>query len=129
MEDRGIFNGRGFWVLALLWLPAGVVAQSVARLAPGLSEAPGAWLPGLLMGVGSLVFVAPCGLPLALGCRRVWLLGYRRAARWAWFGLGAVTVAATVVAGLLGPVAIAVYAIVLSLPVWAAWWWLTKYAN
>ena len=42
----------------------------------------------------------------------------------AWIGLGAVTVAATVVAGLLGPVAIAVYAVVLSLPVWATWWWL-----
>ena len=36
------------------------------------------------------------------------------------FRLGAVTVAAAVVAGLLDPVAIAVYAIVLSLPVWAA---------
>ena len=40
--------------------------------------------------------------------------------------LGAVTVAASVVAGLLGPIAIALYAIVLSLPVWAAWWWLAK---
>ena len=79
---------------------------------------------GLLMGAGSLVFVAPCGLPLALGCRRLRRLGYRRGARWAWIGLGAVTVAASVVAGLLGPIAIAVYAIVLSLPVWVAWWWL-----
>ena len=35
-------------------------------------------------------------------------------------GLGLVTVAATLVAGLLGPIAIAVYAIVLSLPVWLA---------
>ena len=32
--------------------------------------------------------------------------------------------AASVVAGLLGPVAIAAYATVLSLPVWGAWWWL-----
>ena len=124
MEDRGIFNGRGFWALALLWLPAGVVAQALVRFAPGPAEAPGAWLAGLLMGAGSLVFVAPCGLPLALGCRRLRRLGYRRGARWAWIGLGAVTVAASVVAGLLGPIAIAVYAIVLSLPVWVAWWWL-----
>ena len=124
MEDRGIFSGRGFWALALLWLPAGVVAQAVVRFAPGPAEAPGAWLAGLVMGAGSLVFVAPCGLPLALGCRRLRRLGYRRAARWAWIGLGAVTVAASVVAGLLGPIAIAVYAIVLSLPVWVAWWWL-----
>ena len=49
---------------------------------------------------------------------------YRRGAGWAWIGLGAVTVAASVVTGLLGPIAIAVYAVALSLPVWAAWWWL-----
>ena len=124
MEDRGLFNGRGFWALALLWLPAGVVVQALVRFAPGLVDAPGAGLSGLSMGAGSLVFVAPCGLPLALGCRRIWRLGYRRGTGWAWIGLGAMTVAATVVAGLLGPVAIAVYAVVLSLPVWATWWWL-----
>ena len=128
MEDRGLFNGRGFWALALLWLPAGVVAQALVRFGaetgphadPGLSAA---MLPML---AGSLVLVAPCGLPLALGCRRVWRLGYRRGAGWAWIGLGAVTVAASVVAGLLGPVAIAVYAVVVSLPVWGAWWWLAN---
>ena len=38
MEDRGIFNGRGFWALALLWLPAGVVARALVRFAPGLVE-------------------------------------------------------------------------------------------
>ena len=40
--------------------------------------------------------------------------------------LPAVTVAASLVAGLLGPVAVAVYAVVLSLPVWGAWWWLAR---
>ena len=59
------------------------------------------------------------------GCRRQpFGLAYRRGAEWAWIGLGAVTVAASVVAGLLGPVAFAVYAIALSLQVWLAWWWL-----
>ena len=103
MEAHGLFNGRGFWTLALLWLPAGVVAQALVRFGaetgphadPGLSAA---MLPML---AGSLVVVAPCGLPLALGCRRVWRLGYRRGAGWAWIGLGAATVAASVVAGLL----------------------------
>jgi len=33
---------------------------------------------------------------------------------------------ASLVAGLLGPVAIAIHAIVLSLPVWIAWWWLVR---
>ena len=41
-------------------------------------------------------------------------------------GLGVLTVAASLVAGLLGPVAIALYAVVLSLPVWAAWGWLKR---
>ena len=51
-------------------------------------------------------------------------INYRRGARWTWIGLGAVTVATMVGAGLLGPIAIALYAIVLSLPMWFAWWWL-----
>ena len=126
MEDRGLFSGRGFWALALLWLPAGVVAQALVRFVPetGPHAGPGLSPTMLPMLAATLVLVAPCGLPLALGCRRVWRLGYRRGAGWAWIELGAVTVAASVVAGLLGPVAIAVYAIALSLPVWAAWWWL-----
>ena len=33
-------------------------------------------------------------------------------------------VAASVFAGLLGPVAIAVCAVIFSVPVWGAWWWL-----
>ena len=126
MEDRGLFNGRGFWALALLWLPSGIVAQALVRFLPETGPQAGAGLsPAMLpMLAGSLVLVAPCGLLLALGRRRVWRLDYRRGAGWAWIGLGAVTVAASVVAGLLGPVALALYAVVLSLPVWAAWWWL-----
>jgi uncharacterized membrane protein len=37
-------------------------------------------------------------------------------------------VAASLVAGLLGPLAIAVYAVLLSLPVWIAGWWLGRRA-
>ena len=78
MEDRGIFNGRGFWVLALLWLPAGVVAQALVRFLPETgTHADSGLSPAMLpMLAGSLVLVAPCGLPLALGCRRVWRLGH-----------------------------------------------------
>ena len=77
--------------------------------------------------VFSLAVVAPCGLALALGCRRLWRLGYRRGAWWAGIALGAMTVAASVFAGLLGPVAIAICAVVLSLPIWAAWYWLSRH--
>ena len=123
MEEREIIGRRGFWALALLWLPAGVLATAVVRFLPGSGDVSGALLEVLLAGVGLLV-VAPCGLPLALACRRLWRLHYRRLAWVAGIGLGAVTVAASLVAGLLGPIAIAVYAAVLSLPVWGTWWWL-----
>ena len=104
-----------FWLLALLWLPAGLVLQAAVRF--GGSAEP-LMLPAMLMAAGSLVFVAPCGLPLALGCRKLWRLGYRRAA-WGWgLGLGAVTLWTTLLGGLLGPVAIILSALVLSLPVW-----------
>ena len=119
---------RSFWLLALLWLPAGVVASAAVRFGAdtGPASEPGMWLAMVPMLAGSLVPVAPCGLPLALGCRRLWRLGRRRTAWAAWGGLGAVTVAASLVAGLLGPIAIALYAIVLSVPVWIAWWWIAR---
>ncbi len=127
MEGRGWITRNGFWPLALLWLPAGVAAQAAVRFLPeaGAMPEPGIWAASAL---SSLAVLAPCGLPLALGCRRLWRLRYRRAAWFAGIGLGAVSVAASVVAGLLGPVAIAIYAVVLSLPVWAAWWWLVRRA-
>ena len=117
-----------FWALALLWLPTGVVAQAIVRFGAdsGPPAEPGMWLATAPMMAGSLVPVAPCGLPLALGCRRLWRLGYRRGAWTAGIGLGAVTVVASVVAGLLGPIAIALYAVVLSVPVWVAWYWLLR---
>ena len=80
----------------------------------------------VVLDAGAAVAAGACGLPLALGCRRLWRLGYRRGAWMAGIGLGAVTVAASLVAGLLGPVAIALYAVVLSVPVWIAWYWLVR---
>ena len=127
MEHRYVGERWRFWLLALLWLPIGVIASAVLRFGPGAGGAELVmWLPRLLTSLPSLAVAAPCGLPLALGCRRLWRLGYRRGAWASGIGLGAVTVAATLVAGLLGPVAILVYAAVLSLPVWAASWWLGR---
>ena len=130
MKRRGFIQRWRFWALALLWLSAGVIVQTVVRFAPepGPAAEPGMWLAMAPMMAGSLLPVAPCGLPLALGCRRLWRLGYRRGAWMVGIGLGAVTVAASVVAGLLGPIAIAVYAVVLSLPVWGGSWWLARRA-
>ena len=118
MDRRG---GAGFWTLALLWLPAGMVASVIVRF--GAEPAIWAQMP---MALGSLVPVAPCGLPLALGPPPLWRLGYRRDAWAAGILLGVFTLETTLVAGLLGPIAIAVYAVLLSLPVWAASWWLAR---
>ena len=75
---------------------------------------------GLAGAGGTLRAAARARVPAALR------LGYRRGAWLAAMVLGAVTVAASLVAGLLGPLAIAVYADVLSAPVWIAWYWLAR---
>ena len=126
MEGRGWIGRNRFWLLALLWLPVGVAAQAAVRFLPKRSGAPepDMWLASAAMAMSSLAVLVPCGLPLALGRRRLWRLRYRRAVWLAGIGLGAVTVAASLAAGLPGPVAIAIHAIVRSLPEWAAWWWL-----
>ena len=84
----------------------------------------GPWLAAMAMEGLSLAPLVPCGLPLALGCRRLWRLGYRRGAWAVGVALGSVTVAAALTAGLLGPLAIAACAIALGVPVWLVWWWL-----
>lgn len=66
--------------------------------------------------------VGPCGLSLAVGCRRRWGLRYRHEVWLAEIGLGAVTMVSSLVAGLMGPVAIAICAFMLSLPEWGAGW-------
>ena len=126
MEERPWVVRHGFWPLALLWLPIGVVVQAAVRFLPETDAPPdsGMWVATAAMVVSSLAVAAPCGVPLALGCRRLWRLGYRRGAWWAGVALGALTVAAAVFAGLLGPVAVAVCAVIFSLPAWAAWRWL-----
>ena len=123
-----IMSHRKFWALALLWLPAGLVATAVVRFSPGSGamEELMIWPVTLLTILVSLVPVAPCGLPLALGCRRLWRLGYHQAAWTAGVVLGALTVVGSLPAGLLGPIAIAMCAVVLSLPVWIAVWWLAR---
>ena len=68
----------------------------------------------------SLIVTAYCGLPLALACRRLWWLRIRRTCLGVGAGLGTVTVAASILAGMLGSLAIVVAAAVFSLPVWIA---------
>ena len=117
-----------FYAAALLWLPAGLVASAAIRFGPG-SAAPGEWPTVIAVAASSLIVAAVCGLPLALACRRLGRLG---CPRWAWIAgviLGVATVAAVLPAGLLGPPGIAIVAVVLSLPVWIAAFWLGRQAR
>ena len=103
---EGEFAERcGFRAPAFLWLPAGLVAFAVLRFRP----APATWELMLLMWTRSLTPVAPL----------TWMAGA---------GLGAATVAGSLVAGQLGPITIAAWALVISLPAWIAGWWLTRRA-
>lgn len=117
-----------FYAAALLWLPAGLVASAAIRFGPG-SAAPGEWPTAIAMAASSLIVASVCGLPLTLACRRLGRLGRPR---WAWIAgivLGVATVAASLPAGLLGPPGIAIVAVVLSLPVWIAAFWLGRRAR
>ena len=109
-----------FWFWALAWLPLGIVIVSLARGAAGFMTFDS--LPMMLMAapmaILSLIPVAPCGLPLALAWRRIQRLG-RPETAWAAVALLApLTAFASLFAGLLGPIAIAAYAAVLSAPAW-----------
>lgn len=97
-------------VVAWLWLPAGIVAAAVLHGGMAFPAEPQAWL--------SLVVVAPCGLPLAWACGRLLRIGYRRTAWGSFAVLAPLTAVASLFAGLLGPVAILVYALALSAPAW-----------
>ena len=116
MTDQPFSSAGKFWLLSLAWLPAGIVAVSLARgVTPPLTPETMFMLPVALM---SLAATAPCGLPLALAFRQIWRTGSTRAA-WTTFAiLAPITSFAALFAGLLGPVAIAIHAVVLSVPAW-----------
>ena len=113
-------RGLRFWLPALLWLPAGVVALALFRFGVLLSG-PGS---GIATALASLLPVAPCGLPLALAGRGVWRLGHRRLAWLLVIPPGLLTIPLATAAGLLGPLAILIVAVLASLPVWVAVLWL-----
>ncbi len=116
-----------FWVLGLLWLPVGIWVLTAMRFMPPTE--PGEWLLKTLIQSWSLAPVAPCGLPLALACRWLWRLEFRRTAVFTGISLGMLTVPTAVTAGLLGPLAIAIYTAVLSLPAWIGAWCLARWKH
>ncbi len=99
-----------FVLLALLWLPFGILLVTAARGIPLFVE-PQAWL--------ALIFLAPFGLPLASACRALRRGGHVVSAWAAFIVLAPATVGSVLIGGLFGPLGIAIYAIVFSFPAWA----------
>lgn len=99
-----------FHLIAWLWLPVGVVTAAIAHGGMRLPMEPQAFL--------SLAVIAPFGLPLAWACRGLHRSGYRLTAWVLFLVLAPLTAAAALFAGLLGPVAILIYAFALSAPAW-----------
>ncbi len=99
----------GFAAASLLWLPAGIVVLTLLR-GFGLPTEADSWL--------LLAVTAPCGLPLALAWLALRRAGWRRTA-WVVFAvLGPLSVLGALGGGLLGPVGIAGYTLLISLPAW-----------
>ncbi len=117
-----------FWTLALLWLPVGIAASALARFGmpadPAMESGDG--IAAFMLQAATLAPVAPCGLPLALGCRRLRRLGLDRAAWCLGAVLGSATIAGALSAGLLGAAGVAVCAVILSFPAWALGWWFSR---
>ena len=99
-----------FLPAALLWLPAGVAAATLARIFP--VDGGQWWAP---------VAAMPCGLPLAgawLALRRAGWTG----TAWAVAApLGALTAPVALAGSVSGPWSMACYAVLLSLPAWSAY--------
>lgn len=116
----------GRTLLLSLWLPLAVVAQALVRF--GFSAIPAPPMPGPTMAaaiVPLFVFTWPAGIPLTLAGRRLYPRS-RAAACGCAALLGPLTTAAATVGGLLGPIAVWIYAVILSLPAWLVLWILKR---
>lgn len=99
-DGRNAPRSTGFWLLALLWLPALVIGAILVDTYPSLGASPSAfelsvfhtpltvvpmgevqlWVRFVPMFVIALFVFSPAGLAVALPCRQLWRLGYRRTA-------------------------------------------------
>ena len=102
------------------WLPLGMVALAVLRLAfdPGFAAVPAAImaLPAMAMG---LALTWPAGIPLTLALERLHPRSRPLAVACAAV-LCPLSVAAVTIGGLFGPIGIWAYAGIVSLPAWLA---------
>ena len=113
MNRRDSIQSVGFWLLALLWLPAEMIGGILIEFFPYLGSTPSedelrvflvplvvmpmgevqVWVRLLPMFATALLVFSPAGLMIALPCRHLWRLGYHRAS-WAVGAVAALSTAA-----------------------------------
>ncbi len=113
MQLRRLVPVSAFAVSALAWLPLGMTAFAVMR---GIGVLP--IVADWRLALWQLALLAAGGLPLMLACRKLWRDGYGFLAVASFALLAPLTVGAATVGGILGPVAVIAYAVVLSSPAW-----------
>lgn len=98
-----------FYVVALLWLPIGVVFYPLLRF----GAVPLEWFVWL-----SLVPTTVGGLSLAFAWRAIYRRNYTRTAGIFFIILAPISILAGVIGGLFGPIGLIVYPTFFSLPAW-----------
>lgn len=102
-----------FWVIALTWLPAGIFLTALIRFGLSVFEDKGGDGEILLLAIS-----AACGLFLALACGKLWRHGRKISVYICALILGPISILGVLIAGLLGPLMMLAYAMVISLPAW-----------
>ena len=118
----------GRTLLLSLWLPLVVAAQAFLRF--GFSAMPAPPMPGSMAAaiVSLFVFTWPAGIPLTAAVRRLYPMSQAAACGCA-AALGPLTAYAATAGGLLWPIAVWIYAAILSLPAWFVLWLLRRQAR
>ncbi len=102
-----------FWAIAFLWLPAGIFLTALIRFGLSVFEEKG--------GDGHIFLMIVCavsGLFLALACRKLWHQDRKISIYACMLILGPLSIFGVLIAGLLGPLMMLLYAAVISLPAW-----------
>lgn len=102
-----------FGITAFIWLPAGIFLSALIRFGLSVLEDKGGDGQVFLMAVAAI-----SGLFLAFACRKLWQYGRRVSVYICALVLGPLSILGVLFAGLLGPLMMLFYALVISFPAW-----------
>ncbi|MCY4218271.1 MAG: hypothetical protein OXE56_03230 [Gammaproteobacteria bacterium] len=104
-----------FLVTAFTWLPAGITLISFIRFGLSVFQNTGGADEIMLMFYCSL-----SGFFLAFACKKLWFQERKTSTVMCAVLLGPITIFGVLIAGLLGPIMMLLYAAIISIPAWLA---------